>query len=279
MTITAAFICELKKIFWRPKYQIMLGIYAAIGLVSGMMGAAGYRIRTLTEYSYSVASPNVVYGALSAYRSFLIPLAVFMLAADVFTHELESKSIKCVLVRPVSRFGAYSAKCLAILCYVAVALCVSLLVVAAWQLYSEGIAGNNAVDAQNLFIDELRVRGAGTASLSDRASMAAEAFAAYALTLIPMAAFIAFAAFIAVSFKSPSLVMFLCIASNLALSFVGTFNSAAGAVLFTSYTGWYRMWLGERLPLRNILTAAGIMLSSCAAFFGFGWSIFEKKEI
>jgi hypothetical protein len=94
-----------------------------------------------------------------------------------------------------------------------------------------------------------------------------------------MAAFVAFAAFVSVLLRSPALVMFLCIVSFMAFSFFGTFNNNAGAALFTAYTSWYRMWFGERLPWRSLLTTAALLMSTCVAFFGFGFFIFEKKDI
>ena len=256
-----AFGNELAKILWRAKYRVMIVIYAAAGLCSGLFGASGFGVRLLREFIYNVTGSNVVYGALSLYRSLLLPLAIFMLAADSFAHELETKSIKCVLTRPIGRFEAYLAKCLAILCYVAFALGTGFAAVQAWQVVSAAVAGGAA------------------APLSAGAPAVAEAFAAYALTLVPMAAFVAFATFISVVFRSPALVMFVCIALYCAFSVIGILYNGAGAALFTAYTGWYRMWLGERLPWRSLAASAGLLLSTCVAFFGFGFFIFEKKDI
>jgi len=251
----------------------MLVIYAVIALFTGIGGASGLTSIAISGLSLRSTGPNIVYGALSMYRSFLIPLAIFMLSADVFTHELESKSIKCVLVRPVSRFDAYLAKCLAILSYTAIALGAGLAVVLLWHLA-----------APNLIAAVSRTSGvyfgaSQVLSPAAFAALAAEAFVSYALTLLPMAAFVAFATFISVVVRSPALVMFLCIVSYLAAAFFGTFNTSAGAALFTAYTGWYRMWLGERLPLTNIINTAALLISTCAAFFGFGYFIFDKKDI
>jgi len=283
-TVTTAIYCELRKIFWRPKYWIILAAYAAIGLGAGMIGASGYSLRAIAEFTYTVTGPNVVFGALSVYRTFLIPLAIFMLSADMLTHEIESKSIKCIIVRPVSRFDIYLAKCLSIFIYIAIALGVGFLSVSVWQTVSAGLAGSSLSAAPGAVIDGLQARNAGprsagAVSLSYQINLIAEAFVSYALTLIPMAAYIAYAAFIAVLIRSPALVMFLCIISYLAFAFFGTFFNFAGAALFTTYTSWYRMWLGERLPWRSLITTAGLLLSTCVVFFGFGYFIFDKKEI
>jgi ABC-2 type transport system permease protein len=307
--VAAAYKNELAKILWRPKYRVMIAVYAFISLGSGLFGASGFSVRVLRELAYNVTGPNVVYGALSLYRSLLLPLAIFMLAADVFTHELESKSIKCVLTRPVSRFDAFLAKCLAILCYTAIALCVGFIIAQAWQIITAIIGGSGGGNGAGAGTGVGTGAGAGAGaglgagganpaspalpgmfdgppsttpsrfSFYRQAGAIAEAFASYALTLVPIAAFIAFASFVAVAFRSPALVMFICIAAYCALSVISVLYNGASAALFTSYTGWYRMWFGDRLPWRSILIAAGIMISTCVAFFGFGYFIFDRKDI
>jgi ABC-2 type transport system permease protein len=277
--IAAAFSNELTKIFWRAKYRAMIAVYAAVGLGSGLMGASGFSVRLIREFSYNIIGTNVVYGSLSLYRSLLLPLAIFMLSADIFTHELESKSIKCVLTRPVSRFDAYLAKCLAMLCYVAATLGVGYVVAQAWQIIFSIFGGNADPSASVALIESNLLREARPATFMSQAASAAEALTSYALTLMPMAAFIAFASFIAVALRSPALVMFICIASYCVLYFLGIMYNGVGAALFTTYTSWYRMWLGERLPWRSLLAASGLLLSTCVAFFGFGYFAFEKKDI
>ena len=297
-TVLVAMQNELRKIFWRPKYCILLIIYALIGLGAGLsgfsVGGAGTGTGTVAEILVTVRGPNPLFSALTIYRSFLIPLAIFMLSADVITHELESKSIKCALVRPVSRFDVYLAKSLAILAYIAIALSAGFIIVAVRQILSAILAPSvspsittSLAPIQPSAVDPVPFGAASPAAAATGQSSSAlaalytlgEAFVSYALTLAPMAAFIAFATFIAVLIHSPALVMFLCIASYIAFSFFGTFNTAVGAALFTTYSGWYRMWLGYRLPWRSLLTTAGVLLSTCVAFFGFGYFIFEKKDI
>ena len=269
---------ELRKIFWRPKYCIMLIIYALIGLGAGLSGFSMGSTGSFSDIMFSIRGPDPLFSALTIYRSFLIPLAIFMLSADAFTHELESKSIKCALVRPVSRFDVYLAKCLAIFFYIAIALCAGYIVVASRQIISAILSPHIAGSAMPF--DTVPQVGAGQgASALSIITVLGEALVSYVLTLAPMAAFIAFAAFVAVLIRSPALVMFLCIVSYIALSFFSTFNTAAGAALFTTYSGWYRMWLGNRLPWRSLLTTAGVLLSTCVAFFGFGYFLFDKKDI
>lgn len=278
----SAFECELKKIMWRPKYRVVLVLYAGIAFLAGLIGMANRGVRAVAGFSFSMTGPDLVLNVLSVYRVFLLPLAIFMLASDVFAHELETKSIKCVLTRPVSRLDAYLAKCSAILCYTAIALGVGFVVSQAIQT-AAALTSARAVIAYNPVLGSLRASPAqppaAAASLPSQLSQAAEALLAYVLTLAPMAAFIAFSCFISNVFRSPALVMFLCIVSYIGLSFAGTFNSGASAALFTAYSGWYRMWLGIRLPWGSLAGAAGLLLSTCVIFFGLGFFIFDKKDI
>ena len=296
--VLTAFRNELRKIFWRKKYCAMLVIYAVIGLGFGILGASGLSLRAIAMLSPIAVRQNVVYGALSAYRAALLPLAIFMLAADVFTHELETKSIKCVLTRPVSRLDAYLAKSLAILCYAAVALAVCFVAAQAWQAIAPAVSAQG-VDAARPGLSDQPVlpglpgqpsqpgqpsaaagQGAARSLLSARGAREfAEGLAAYALTLVPMAAFVALASFLAVVVHSPALVMFLCIAAYGALTFAGTFLGGFAPALFTTYTSWYRMWLGDRLPLRSLLSAVGLLSSTCVILFGFGYLVFDRKDI
>ena len=308
---TVALRNELRKIFWRKKYWALLVVYAAMGLGAGILGASGLSLRAIGLLSPTVARENVVYGALSAYRAVLLPLAIFMLAADMLTHELEDKTIKCLLSRPVSRFDAYLAKTLAILCYAAVALAVCFVATQAWQAAASALSGGSASARPEWQYTEWQgaewqdaewqdaeggpsgaagalqgQAGPGAAqpdswlsSLARSASSFAQALAAYALTLVPMAVFVSFASLIAVLVRSPSLAMFLCIAAYGVLAVAGTFLGGVGSALFTTYTSWYRMWLGDRLPLRSLLSAAGLLSSTCVAMFGFGYLAFDRKDI
>jgi ABC-2 type transport system permease protein len=90
---------------------------------------------------------------------------------------------------------------------------------------------------------------------------------------------VALAAFIASLVQSPALVMFVCIAVYGALAFAGTFMAGFGPALFTTYTSWYRMWLGERLPPQSLLAAMGLLFSTCVIFYGLGFLVFDQKDI
>ncbi|MDR1061453.1 MAG: ABC transporter permease [Clostridiales bacterium] len=236
---------ELLKIFWRKKYWALLAVNAALCALIGFLGAAGAEIGSVT-----LRLPNTAFSALSFFCAILLPLAIFMLSTDLYTQEFESKSVKCLLTRPISRLSAYLAKSLAILAYVAISLGAAFLISAAFQIYS----------------------GRDTASLLN-------ALLSYALSLVPMAAFVATAAFIAVLIPGSTLAMFLSVAAYVACAVSGVAWGEAGAVLYTSYIGWYKLWIGQGAPLRQVATALSLLLSHITLFGAFGYLLFDRKDV
>ncbi|MDR1440448.1 MAG: ABC transporter permease [Clostridiales bacterium] len=237
---------ELRKIFWRGKYRALLAIDAALCALIGFLGVAGARIGS----SVTLLLSDTAFNALSFFCTLMFPLTIFMLATDLYTQEFESKSIKSILVRPVNRLSAYFAKSLAILAYIAVSMGAMYLISAAFQLYS----------------------GRNTESLL-------AALASYALSVLPMAAFVATAAFIAVLIPSPTLAMFLSVAAYAACAAAGVAWGEVGAVLYTSYIGWYKMWIGQGVPARSIATALMLLLSHIAIFSTLGYLLFDRKDV
>jgi ABC-2 type transport system permease protein len=236
---------ELLKIFWRGKYRALLAINAVICALVSLLGVSGVRLGSVT-----LALPNATFNALSLFGPFLLPLAIFMLSADLYAQELESKSIKNVLVRPVNRLSAYMAKALAILAYVAVTLAVLFVISAAFQ----SAAG---FDAMSLAV----------------------ALLSYALTLVPLAAFVATAAFFAVLIPNSSLTMFVSVLLYIACSIAGSVWSGVDAVLYTSYVGWHKMWIGQGMPPLSLISASALLLSHIAIFLIGGYLLFDRKEI
>ena len=51
---------------------------------------------------------------LSIYTLFWIPLFIFLTAADLFPHEVSARTLKISLLRPITRFQAFTVKMLAL---------------------------------------------------------------------------------------------------------------------------------------------------------------------
>ncbi|MDR3120940.1 MAG: ABC transporter permease [Clostridiales bacterium] len=257
-TMIVAARVELTKILWRTKYKMLLFVCALLCVPAGLLSLLGVRTDVAT-----FTLPNAAFNTLSVFTAVVLPLIIFMLAADVYTHEIENKSIKCVLTRPVGRLTIFLSKAAAILCYAAIVLGLVFLVSASFQFLSSGRV-----------LDE-----ASRAFTAEQLLEAGAALAAYALSVVPMAAFVATAAFLAVLIPSPSLTMFLNIVAYIALSAVGALSTEVGAVLYTSYTGWYRMWMGGGMPPLRLITTLLLLVSHIAIFLAGGYLLFDRKDV
>lgn len=236
---------EFQKIMWRRKYQVLLIIAVGYALAVSLLSTIGITVGPVT-----LSLPNVMFSLLPSFNSFVLPLIIFMLTADLYTYELENKSIKCVITRPISRFSVYFSKALAILCYVALLLGAVYVVTGIFQVISD--------------------RGIKTLGM---------ALIAYLVSLVPLIAFIATASFISVLLSNPSLSMFLNIILYVLMKGAEMVWSNVGALLFTSYTGWYKMWVGSGVPFLHGLTTAGIILSHTLIFFVGGYLLFDRKDV
>ena len=248
----AGFLNEFDKIMWRFKYRaipflcgILCALYGVLGANTGL-GDALSLPAALSNLSLS----NFMFVALPPLCSIFLPLVIFMLAADLYTHEIENKSIKCCLMRPVSRLSVYLSKFLAITCYTALLLGVAFVVTGVFQVISDGSA--NALGG---------------------------ALGAYAVSLLPLLGFIATAAFISVLVPNPSMSMFLSIIVYVAMLAASLIWSQAGSAFFTSYLGWYKMWMGSGVPAGHIITTIALITSYSALVFMCGYFVFDKKDV
>jgi hypothetical protein len=107
-----------------------------------------------------------------------------------------------------------------------------------------------------------------------------QAFLSYVLSLVPMFVFITTAALLSVVLPTPSLSMFLSILIYGILMLISLLWGSVGAVLFTSYTSWYKMWMGSGfLPSIQVLPTLGLLLSESLIFFTTGFLLFDKKTV
>jgi len=192
--------------------------------------------------------PNIIIlpltsmGILPLFSQVLMPLIIFMGAADLITAEGEKHTMKAMIYRPVERFKLYTAKLLAIKTYVILYLACVFVV---------------------------------SAMLSLEITFAS--LASYALTIMPLAVFVAFAAFIALLGRSSSLVMFLMVVIYLAMIVMPIFVPVLSELLFTSYLGWYRLWIGIQPGIFRLIHMVIIVFSYGAVFFIAGSLIFDRK--
>lgn len=249
----ASFGNEWKKLLARKKYIVFIIIGIGVCLIGTIISAVLNNV-SFADPSFREIKINLSTGPmyiLGFFTSIMLPFLLFMAATDLFTVESSDNTMKAVLVRPVSRWKLYLAKLSAVLAYVAVYLGIVFVLTSVLYGISRG-----GVDFGEL----------------------ATSFLAYLLTLVPLSVLICAAGMVAVSMGSGSLVMFVLLLGYLVLNTLPVIFPVLTELLFTSYLGWYKLWIGT-LPdpaklIRMLLTVVGYW----AVFFTAGTLIFDRKE-
>jgi len=246
----AAYRNETSKIIRRKKYIVFLIIGIIICLLWAVIGgllAGG--IGRVTGFAI-VLAPSPM-GVLPFFLQILLPLLIFMGMTDLITTEGAEHTMKAMICRPVERWKLYAAKQLGIMTYVA--------------LYLGCIFTVSAILSQTMG------RGLSASGLF-------EAFASYALTLPTLAVLAAFAAFIALFGRSGSLIMFLLVVVYLVMSVLPVFFPILSELLFTSFLGWHRLWIGVLPGASRLLHMMLIVGGYGVVFFMGGSLVFDRKE-
>ncbi|MCL1819977.1 MAG: ABC transporter permease [Oscillospiraceae bacterium] len=250
----AAYRNEWSKLMRRKKYIVFLFIGLAFialwtaldQLITGLMGRQSF-----TGFSLTSLLPSGPMGILSFFLRILIPFLMFMGVTDLLTVEGAENTMKAMLSRPVERWKLYAAKILAVVTYAALYL-------AGIFVFSSIL---NQIFGRALSIGELLI-----------------SLASYALTLVPLAILASFAALIALLCKSGSLTMFLLLLIYLILSLLPIIFPVMTEMLFTSYLGWYRLWIGALPSPSKLIHMLLIVLGYGTAFFTAGSLVFDRKE-
>jgi len=246
----AAYHNELSKLFWRKKYIVFLVIgvlicvlWAVIGsALSGLIGRSGVLFISL------MPTPM---GVLPLFLQMLLPLLIFMGVTDLITTEGTDKTMKAMIYRPVERWKLYMGKLLAVLTYVAIYLACIFIV--------------------SMVLNQTLGR---TLSLGELFT----AFASYALTIPPLAVLVSFAALIALFGRSGTLTMFVLVVVYMMMSALPVIFPIFSELLFTSYLGWHRLWIGVLPDASRIIHMLIIVLGYGVVFFTAGSLLFDRKE-
>lgn len=109
-SLYANFINETQKMFLKSKVVacfiisaiIPVGLALLIALLHNKVGVL------------AISTAGLPVFILGLFTSVLLPLFIFMWAADIFAGEVGEGSLKIVLVRPISRFNIYLSKIMAL---------------------------------------------------------------------------------------------------------------------------------------------------------------------
>lgn len=244
-SLKANTINEVQKLFLKKKITVFLIITAVICFLSAFF-ISNIQAKLSFIALGSVSFPIMT---LSIFTNIFLPLFVFMAVAEVFSGEVGNKSLKLVLMRPISRLKIYISKNTAIAIYIIINLLTVLIVsLISVMLLNIGFASQNI--SQIIF--------------------------GYFIDVIPAIIFALFAAFIAQFFRSSSGALITCILSYFGIEVLALFIKGFNNIIFTSYLNWYSMWSSSFL--RNINTFI-MILAYGIIFFTLGYYMFDKKEV
>lgn len=188
---------------------------------------------------------------LGVFTSALLPLFLFMTAADIFAGEIDARTMKQLLTRPIARSKAFASKALAIGMYLAVLLAVI------WIASTlSGLLMNGGFQADRL----------------------GNSIIAYAAAFVAMAAIAMFAIFIAQWFRSSSSALVLCIIIYIAAKLLPFFYPQIADWSIFSFTDWHRLWLGSGTPFGTLFHIFAFLLSASIITYMAGWYLFEKRQ-
>jgi len=241
--IRSGIINENTKLFKRSKYKILL---ICIGILSIVLGV----ISNYTGGLINVSLSNLPLNILSILTTVLIPLVIFMAVADLFAAEQENGTIKAIITRPISRSEILISKMIAILIYVTSILIVSFII----SLFMGILFGRTQV----INIPEI--------------------FIAYAVSILPIIPTIFLSILISQLSRSSSSSVMLSVLIYIIIMLLGIICPSISSVIFTSYTNWYKLFIGAQMPIKSILVIIGLLIGYSLIFFSGAYALFEKKE-
>lgn len=249
-SLYANILNETQKIFLRRKNMVLLLLSVVITIGVALLVSTVHKGFGI----YAVRSVDFPIYILGFFTRIVLPLFVFMWAADIFAGEVAERNLKIVLVRPITRFKVFLSKNLAI----GIAIFIILMLVFIFSFISSCFLG---ISGKEL--------GAGLL----------EGIKAYSAALIPMLSLSVAAAFVTQFFKSSSGALTTLIILYITATLLPAVLPQASTVLLTSYVNWHVLWLGSTVAAAKLFYAFMIMLSSSIIFFAAGFYLFDTKDL
>lgn len=238
-------INEIQKLFSKKKTTVFLIILAIISFLPAFFLSA-IKERLFFIALDSISFPLII---LSAAANILIPLFIFMAAAELFSGEVADRNMKLVLTRPINRFKVYISKNIAIGIYAIINIFVVFIV----STISSLVLGFDTQNISHIFFN-------------------------YFIDIIPAIIFTLFASLIVQFFRSSSVAIISGILIFGLIKILSLLITGFNNIIFTSYLNWYGLWSGAAGSFfKNInnlimLGAYGII------FFTIGYYLFDTKE-
>jgi ABC-2 type transport system permease protein len=248
-SLVANVINETEKQFFKKKTVYFL-ILSALFPIAGAALIANFQVElgiaSITASDYPIL-------ILGLFTSFILPLFIFMAAADSFAGEVSANTLKIALVRPISRFKIYASKH------------ISLAIYTLMYLAAAGIA--SVLSGLFFSIKSGMVQGSFDALL------------AYAVAAVPFIALTCIAVLISQFTRSGSGALIICILLYLGVKAVAFFLPEVSLYSLTSYTDWHSLWLSSSVSVGKLTSIFMFMAACSILFFTAGFYFFDKKEV
>jgi ABC-2 type transport system permease protein len=246
-SLTANWFNEMEKLWLRRRTKGFLLVTVLIPVVSAL-ALASLQSSVRLPAGFGSDLPMLLLGL---FTGVLLPLFLFMAAADSFTGEVESRTLKLTLVRPISRAKVFASKVLALAAYIIIHL---------------GIVWLMSVLAGSL------VTGSLAPGLFESAL-------AYTAAFMPMLAIGLIAVLAAQQFASSGgalgFMIFLYVFGKL-LPFL--FPAAAVWSVY-SYTDWHTLWTGSGASPLKLFHTFVILLAYCMIAYTGSLMLFERRRV
>lgn len=243
--VRANVINELQKLFLRKKTIVFLILTAVVSFLPALFISA-IQAKLMFVSLNSVSFPLI---NLSIFTNVLLPLFIFLAAAELFAGEVGNRTMKLVLTRPISRFKVFLSKTLALAIYAVIILLVVFIISTAsaiiFRLNSQNITG---------------------------------VMFSYIIDIIPAFVLIIFSVLIVQFFRSSSAALISSILAYIGIRVISLLVKGFSNVAFTSYLNWYSMWSLQGNTIFRAINTLLMMAAYGLIFFTLGYYVFDKKE-
>ncbi|MDR6883253.1 ABC-2 type transport system permease protein [Bacillus sp. 3255] len=245
----AAFVNESVKLL-KKKKLMAAAILSTLAVIIGQIAVTTIKHGLGLRVVGSVEFPIVV---LSFFTYTILPLFAIFVAIDMFNGESSSNTMKITLLRPVSRFGVFSAKVLNLALFIAG----NLLFVMILSLLAGFIFNPSSASLVGVF----------------------KVIVSYGLTFFPVFVFALIVVLLANVIQGGLAVFFLAILVFIAFNFFGIMFSSYSSFFITSMFDWYILWISETINWLKIVRQV-LIISGCGIMlFTTGYYLFDRKDI
>jgi len=238
---------EFEKLRAKKKYFVFLIIEIAICVLLLLIETA---LKRVSGGLFNIGIVDMSLVMLTFFIQVYIPLIIFMASCDLFSTEIQDGTIKAVLMRPISRLKIFLGKITAIMllaCVFLASLFITTILIEA--LFSGGV--------RNFWVS----------------------FGAYALDIVPLFILLLMAVLINQFTKSSTLAMFVLILTYTLLMIVGILIPQLSGLLFTGYSQWHNIWIGQTIPFWPMISKIGLLAGYGTIFMSAGYYLFDRREI